>query len=393
MALVLAGCASPPARVAPPRPDTLRVQQVAPGMTYEYAWHSTGPWAIHTLTIDIRACGVELRTVKGGDQRIGRETTPAMSRRLAAATGRPVLAAVNADFFSFEPPGISEGPQVAAGRLLKSEGTHREALDDRALRLQPVVAVTADRRVILAHTRMRGEVRAKGAAVPVAAVNTGLREQHAVVFDRFWGESTPDSAATRELVLQNVRSSPRASEHMGVIASVDTSRAGVAIPASGAVIAVRGAARNTLARLEPGDTVHWSVTFDSLPGNIAELAGGYPMLLRNGRHVHHDESGLRASFSDNRHPRLAIATENGGRRVRIVLVDGRNPGVSEGMTLEELANYLLQHGITEAMNFDGGGSSTLVIGDRIVNRVSDAAGARPVANALVVLGAADGRCT
>jgi exopolysaccharide biosynthesis protein len=69
-----------------------------------------------------------------------------------------------------------------------------------------------------------------------------------------------------------------------------------------------------------------------------------------------------------RHPRSAI----GFNRTHIFLmeVDGRQPGLSLGMTLEELADYLVRLGCTEAMNLDGGASSQMIVGGRVVNSPS-----------------------
>jgi exopolysaccharide biosynthesis protein len=47
-----------------------------------------------------------------------------------------------------------------------------------------------------------------------------------------------------------------------------------------------------------------------------------------------------------------------------VVIDGRQPGVSEGVNLSEMAEIVLSHGGVDAMNMDGGGSSTLVMQDR-----------------------------
>ena len=55
------------------------------------------------------------------------------------------------------------------------------------------------------------------------------------------------------------------------------------------------------------------------------------------------------------------------------------------MTLVELADLLKAEGAWDALNFDGGGSTTLVIKGRIVNSVSDPTGERPVGNALLVV--------
>ncbi len=61
------------------------------------------------------------------------------------------------------------------------------------------------------------------------------------------------------------------------------------------------------------------------------------------------------------HPRSAIGFSRNGRYVYLVVVDGRQPFYSEGMTIQELANLMISLGAQDAMNLDGGGSSTLVV--------------------------------
>ena len=68
----------------------------------------------------------------------------------------------------------------------------------------------------------------------------------------------------------------------------------------------------------------------------------------------------------------------------MVTVDGRQPGVSVGMTLQELAEYLLSLGATDAMNLDGGGSTTMFLDGRVVNTPSDKEGERKVSDAILV---------
>ena len=63
------------------------------------------------------------------------------------------------------------------------------------------------------------------------------------------------------------------------------------------------------------------------------------------------------------HPRVAAALDRSGRKLLLFAVDGRQPGYSEGVTLEELARIVLDHGGWRALNLDGGGSTTLVVED------------------------------
>lgn len=90
------------------------------------------------------------------------------------------------------------------------------------------------------------------------------------------------------------------------------------------------------------------------------------------------------------HPRTAIGYSQNGKYLYIVIVDGRQPFYSEGMTLSELAQLMLELGVHDAMNLDGGGSSTLVVrgadgNPRILNSPIDLyipGRERPVANHL-----------
>ena len=68
----------------------------------------------------------------------------------------------------------------------------------------------------------------------------------------------------------------------------------------------------------------------------------------------------------------------------MITVDGRQPGVSVGMTLQELADYMLSLGATDAMNLDGGGSTTMYLDGKVVNTPSDKEGERKVSDAMVV---------
>jgi hypothetical protein len=65
-------------------------------------------------------------------------------------------------------------------------------------------------------------------------------------------------------------------------------------------------------------------------------------------------------------------------------VDGRQPGVSVGMSLFMLSDLLLELGAIDAMNLDGGGSTTMVIQNKLVNKPSDQTGERPVSDAILV---------
>ena len=83
-----------------------------------------------------------------------------------------------------------------------------------------------------------------------------------------------------------------------------------------------------------------------------------------------------------RHPRTAVGWDD--RFYYLVEVDGRQKNLSVGMTLNELADFMIGLGCKEVMNFDGGGSAMIWFDGRIVNSPCDKR-EREVANALLVL--------
>ena len=80
----------------------------------------------------------------------------------------------------------------------------------------------------------------------------------------------------------------------------------------------------------------------------------------------------KGEFSTALHPRTAIGY-TADKKLILATVDGRQPGVSEGMSLLELASLMLRFGSVQAINLDGGGSTTMVIADpepRVLNTPS-----------------------
>jgi len=120
------------------------------------------------------------------------------------------------------------------------------------------------------------------------------------------------------------------------------------------------------------------------PG-VLDIVSGNAMILVDGRVVY------RSSCSMNicrRNPRTAIGITRNGR-VMMLVVDGRT-SVSAGFTLHRLGHWMRHLGVVNAVNLDGGGSSTMwLAGHGVVNHPTDSTGERPVSNAVVILPGAD----
>ena len=115
------------------------------------------------------------------------------------------------------------------------------------------------------------------------------------------------------------------------------------------------------------------------------LAAG-PVLIDDGRIVEYDSD---KTFYTGRHPRTLIGKRADGEVVMVV-IDGRFKDEGEGATIAETAYIARQLGLVEALNLDGGGSSTLwtsrkgVLNHPYDNHRFDHAGERAVPNCIVV---------
>ena len=114
-----------------------------------------------------------------------------------------------------------------------------------------------------------------------------------------------------------------------------------------------------------------------------DIVGGVPQLIKDGKiEITWEQEKSSKSFVETRHPRTAVAKLKNGKFL-MVTVDGRQKE-SVGMNLNELAALLLELGATDAMNFDGGGSTTMFLDGKIVNKPSDKEGERKVSDAILV---------
>jgi iron(II)-dependent oxidoreductase len=121
------------------------------------------------------------------------------------------------------------------------------------------------------------------------------------------------------------------------------------------------------------------------PADAYSAIGGNKMLVEDGRPVDPATWDPVGGALDQ-NPRTSAGLSADGRRLIIIVIDGRQEGFSEGVTLPEMAEYLIEFGAYTGLNLDGGGSSTMVFADElgptIINSPSDAGGERIVSNHL-----------
>ncbi len=223
-------------------------------------------------------------------------------------------------------------------------------------------------------------------ALEIRGVNRHLDLDHDLVaFTPHWGGTTRTAPGTVELVLHDVT--------LGQFADADTvvgelrTSGNAPIPTGGIVLSgTSRSAEGLRALAAAGATVQVTADAGEEWVGIDEGLGAGPLLLADGRATSrqdwHDE-GFGDGHNLKRHPRTAIGFTADGEAL-LVVVDGRRPGWSIGMTTPETIRLLRAFGATDALMLDGGGSSHLVIGGRTANRPCCDASPRPVSTALVL---------
>jgi len=159
------------------------------------------------------------------------------------------------------------------------------------------------------------------------------------------------------------------------------------IPAGSAVLSAAGKSAEAFKTLPPGTMISIEVSLGGFDfSKVTEAAAGGPMLLRAGKALADGSGeGFSAAFWNDRHPRTAIGSTATGD-VWLVVADGRQAGLSRGVSLTELGAIMQRLGCTDAINLDGGGSSDFVLAGMSVNRPSGGA-PRPVANGILIYAA------
>jgi hypothetical protein len=361
------------------------VSRVAPGVRWTHIVREGGPWRVNVLTV---AAGARLVAAPAGDAAGERVRPSALSRRLAA------VAAVNGGYFDGD--GYPVGALAAGGRLLSEPVGGRSALllgpaprQVGPLRFEGFVRVGEEELLLDGINRIPGEIPAcggRGGDLPTerpSAVTTCTDSSELVLFTPDWGARTPRVGGSLDAVVRG-----------GVVASL-RSGGGSAVPPDAAVLTATGAARAPLRDAGIGAVVEvdQAIRMRSSAVPLGDMVSGGPRLLASGRvRVRSSAEGFNpltapwfhGSFVASRHPRTMAGVRRDGSLL-LVTVDGRRPGWSAGVTLQEGARVMRSLGARDALNLDGGGSTAMAVRGRRVNLPSDPGGERPVSDAILVL--------
>ncbi len=354
-------------------PETRQTEPIAPGLehlqikrgnfTVEQGDRQGECWTINALLVDPRLIRLELGLAL--DEILGVEATSSIAARHGA------IAAINGGYF--RTGGLYRGEQMGAlfshGQLLSEPARGRAALAlaERGGQTRAATAVVT----------AQAELQVGKVARAISGFNRPREKDELIVFTPQFHRTTLTTSDGLEAVV--VR---------GRVRLVRDGAGSQIIPANGWVISAHGAAREwALQHLRIGTRVALKTEFKAeppLPFKADVIIGAGPRLLAAGQPLGEAEPGFNAeTFYRARHPRTALGWRADGRFV-LVAVDGRQPRLSVGMTIPELAALLRELGCVEAINLDGGGSTTMVIKNKVLNSPSDPAGERAVSDALLL---------
>lgn len=355
-----------------------------PGIEYAHVDHKIGndPVKINLLRLDLTK--VRLDVHHAFDKAIGVEPTSAIAIRNRAT------AAINAGFFRKDE---SQFAGDAAGILVIDGIVWSESQDDRiAIRIR-----NRKDRTEIRFDNLTSEIsisQFSGGGDVVSGINRERKPSEIVVYTPDFGANTMTDSLGVEIIFGDCVYQEQC--NVKVIETGGNSP----IPRGGFVVSFGPQRRAEMERLrqsigmvrkdsgtEANLKVKVFVLNERIPFRLEpsdDITNGAARLLRSGKiDITWEQEKASRSFAEMRHPRTAVAKLRDGKFLMIT-VDGRQPGVSVGMNLQELAEYLLSIGATDAMNLDGGGSTTMFLDGKVVNTPSDKDGERKVSDAIVV---------
>ncbi|NLJ75120.1 MAG: phosphodiester glycosidase family protein [Firmicutes bacterium] len=329
---------------------------VTPGVRYGHQRRGSaaGPNIVNYLEIDLLNEDIEVKVVLAQDRVTGREHVSSMAYRAEA------IAAVNGAYFAAD--GRPLGLLVIDGVLVSEPYAERTAIG------------LGSQIVMMDSVGFQGEIGLPdGSRASITGMNRPRLENDLILYTSHYGETTKTNVYGLDVSVVD-----------GVVQSIQAGD--VQIPRDGLVLSGHGTAKQILSQLEVGDRIDLVTLLqpDWRQFGAEQIIGGGPRLVRDGLvWITGEEEQFRKDILVGRAPRTALGI-TADNKLLLVTVNGRQPNISVGMTLKELATLLIELGAVQAMNLDGGGSTTMVIRDLVLNLPSDGV-ERPVSNAIVVI--------
>ena len=360
---------------------------------------TTGPWILHVLTIDPSSFQGRL------EPHLATDIVPDKEQLTSIAARTGAIAGINGGYFVVGPedgtPGDLAGLSVIDGRLISEAVNGRTdfvvtdgpTVSARVARLSTIDAIASSdgaERELDGLNRVPGLIRSCGGVGGDEPTQNPLHDftctdsSEVILYTPDFGTMTP-SGDGYEVTLDS----------SDVVVDAHEGR-GTSVPSGGSVLAGTDSGAQWLrdhAKLGDQITVSEQFVPGGQPTAQTGVVNGGPRLLRDGAaditayaegFVHPGDPSFYYHFGEHRNPRTLAGVRPDGTIV-LVVADGRYPDISVGLSFREEAGIMQAFGARDAVNLDGGGSSTMAIGGTLVNHPSDTTGERPIGDALLLL--------
>lgn len=324
--------------------ETESVEKITSGVTLknDQRFGDKGWLNMNIVEVDLKDKNTQIGLLNSEN---GLNTFQTVLQMSKAADGN-VVAAVNGDFFNGNyQNGNTIGLSISNGEMYTStywENANKDTFGTFAL--------DEKKNGLFGYFSNEITLKRKGSeiALPIAEINKVSSDySYPVLYTSTWGDKSIGmryGGGLTELLVKNNK-----------VVEVRTNGEAFDIPENGFVVSAYGAAADYLIQnFKPKNKVELDINLNLDYEKIDMAISGGAMLVENGR--------VPETFASNitgANPRTAIGLSKDGKTLYLVTVDGRQAS-SVGLTQTEFAEILIEKGCYQALNLDGGGSTTMV---------------------------------
>ena len=357
-------------------------KEIYPGIIHKKILDKKDTLSINILKVDLTKGDYSLRSVKGFNELNKKETTSEMVKSFKDSNFT-VVAAINGDFFE------------ADGEIIDnmiSEGKFVKAVKFTDSPFNPFVnsqfVFTYNKKPLIEQLVFTADlILPDGTIEKIYRINSKTDSNSISLYNSYQGEYTPKSRwITYETELKPIKISD--DTLLFIAGKRNTGTGNTEINKDKLILSgTNGYAKYLEREIKENDTVKVVLKFNPDIKNIETLVGGWPRLVVDGKNIALYADSLEGTFpkfSEVKHPRTGVGFSKDSTTIYFITVDGRQES-SSGVSLKQFADIMISEGIYQGLNFDGGGSTTMVINGEVVNAPSDITGEREVGNCLMLI--------
>lgn len=309
---------------------------------------------INVLKVDLENPNVKINTISN------KESITKLVNLKDLAKSNGAIAAINASFFNWQTPGgFPDGPVVESSQVTTAFSDYNRYNDSMV-----TFALDDTNNALYSFWKPQITFQSQDKSISVRQYNRPSPNNYTdvTILDRIWGKNSIGVSTDRPDIVEIVIS-------RGIIKEIRKAMPAIEIPEDGFVVVARGVDGEFLEKnFTEGQLANYSITTNPDWRKIQMAVTGSTILVRDGE--------IPSTFSHNiagRRPRTAVGSSKEGKILYLVTVDGRitqtEISKSLGMTQTEIGEFMLSIGAYNALNLDGGGSTTMVLKNSTDNSI------------------------